>query len=228
MSKVEFGIRRSDFTPLAFKTIRDDNVAKKELRNLKMVKDLPHVIQILDYFYDDNGHTVLVLPVLKKFEFHKMDFLQLAKYSQQLIKVIVGCDLHYLGGSLVRSSTTEVIIQKLISFLSHRPTSGSCGSSVASSCYVNDTPDVIYDAADLLQSMIQTLPENRPSSSEILLHPFFLTLDRLSSSPLPPTLDPFANTDWETYENKKRILTYREMQWQQSMDSDEDCYYSYL
>jgi pyruvate-formate lyase-activating enzyme len=88
MSKVEFGIRRSDFTPLAFKTIRDDKVAKKELRNLKMVKDVPHVIQILDYFYDDNGHTVLVLPVLKKFEFHKMDFLQLAKYSQQLIKVI--------------------------------------------------------------------------------------------------------------------------------------------
>jgi serine/threonine protein kinase len=141
---------------------------------------------------------------------------------------LVGCDLHYLGGSLVRSSTTEVIIQKLVSFLSHRPISGSCGSSVASSYYVNDTPDVIYDAADLLQSMIQTLPENRPTSSEILLHPFFLTLDRLPSSPLPPTQDPFANTDWETYENKKRVLAYREMQWQQSMDSDEDCYYSYL
>ncbi|KAF8953834.1 Calcium-dependent protein kinase 4 [Haplosporangium bisporale] len=68
LSTIEFGIRISDFMPLAFKTVPVVGLAEKELQLLHGLSDLPNVIHLQDSFVNDNGDTVLVLPMLKKFD----------------------------------------------------------------------------------------------------------------------------------------------------------------
>ncbi|KAF9572615.1 hypothetical protein EC968_009606 [Mortierella alpina] len=68
LSTIEFGIRIADFMPLAFKTVPVAGLAEKELELLHGLGNLPNVIQLQDSFVNDNGDTVLVLPMLKKFE----------------------------------------------------------------------------------------------------------------------------------------------------------------
>ncbi|KAF9111216.1 Calcium-dependent protein kinase 4 [Mortierella sp. AM989] len=68
LSTIEFGIRIADFMPLAFKTVPVAGLVEKELQLLNDLRDLPNVIQLQDSFVNDNGDTVLVLPMLKKFD----------------------------------------------------------------------------------------------------------------------------------------------------------------
>ncbi|KAF9927630.1 hypothetical protein FBU30_003006 [Linnemannia zychae] len=68
LSTIEFGIRIADFMPLAFKTVPVAGLAEKELELLHGLRKLPHVIQLQDSFVNDNGDTVLVLPMLKPFD----------------------------------------------------------------------------------------------------------------------------------------------------------------
>ncbi|KAF9430837.1 hypothetical protein BGZ94_003318 [Podila epigama] len=68
LSTIEFGIRIADFTPLAFKTVPIVGLVEKELQLLHNLRDLPNVIHLQDSFVNDNGDTVLVLPMLKTFE----------------------------------------------------------------------------------------------------------------------------------------------------------------
>ncbi|KAF9207064.1 Calcium/calmodulin-dependent protein kinase type IV [Haplosporangium sp. Z 27] len=68
LSTIEFGIRIADFMPLAFKTVPVAGLVEKELQLLHDLSDLPNVIQLQDSFVNDNGDTVLVLPMLKKFD----------------------------------------------------------------------------------------------------------------------------------------------------------------
>ncbi|KAG0221729.1 hypothetical protein BGX31_009592 [Mortierella sp. GBA43] len=70
LSTIEFGIRISDFMPLAFKTVPVAGLAEKELELLHGLGSLPNVIQLQDSFVNDNGDTVLVLPMLKPFDCH--------------------------------------------------------------------------------------------------------------------------------------------------------------
>ncbi|KAG0229323.1 hypothetical protein BGX31_006254 [Mortierella sp. GBA43] len=73
LSMIEFGIRIADFMPLAFKTVPVAGLAEKELQLLRKLGSLPNVIQLQDSFVNDNGDTVLVLPMLKKFECHAVN-----------------------------------------------------------------------------------------------------------------------------------------------------------
>lgn len=59
--------------PLAFKTVPVAGLAEKELELLHGLRQLPHVIQLQDSFVNDNGDTVLVLPMLKPFDVHAVN-----------------------------------------------------------------------------------------------------------------------------------------------------------
>lgn len=59
--------------PLAFKTVPVAGLAEKELGLLQGLSDLPYVIQLQDSFVNDNGDTVLVLPMLKKFDYQAVN-----------------------------------------------------------------------------------------------------------------------------------------------------------
>ncbi|KAG0298415.1 Calcium-dependent protein kinase 4 [Linnemannia gamsii] len=73
LSTIEFGIRIADFMPLAFKTVPVAGLAEKELQLLHGLVDVPNVIHLEDSFVNDNGDTVLVLPMLKKFDCHTVN-----------------------------------------------------------------------------------------------------------------------------------------------------------
>ncbi|KAG0025418.1 hypothetical protein BGZ81_007182 [Podila clonocystis] len=73
LSTIEFGIRIADFMPLAFKTVPVAGLAEKELQLLHGLGDLPNVIHLQDSFVNDNGDTVLVLPMLKTFDCHAVN-----------------------------------------------------------------------------------------------------------------------------------------------------------
>ncbi|KXS12461.1 kinase-like protein [Gonapodya prolifera JEL478] len=70
--------------------------------------------------------------------------------------------LHYLGGKLIRPSTTEMIQSKLREFLDEKPDPS--------------LPKVVYDAADLLIGMLESDPQNRVTADMALRHPF-LTIE---------------------------------------------------
>lgn len=88
MSKIEFGVHSSDFTPLAFKTVVSTVDAEREIGFLKIVQDLPNVVQLLDTFEDDKNRSVLVLPVLRRLNLLKLDLLEISRYVGQLSKVM--------------------------------------------------------------------------------------------------------------------------------------------
>lgn len=116
---------------------------------------------------------------------------------------IPGCDLQYLGGSMVRSSTTEVIIAKLNSFVSRG--TGADGllhptSPVYSQSGFGDTPLIVYQAAELLSAMLSTDPENRISSEDSLSHPF------IQASLRPESCHVFDGTDFQAYEERRYMM----------------------
>ncbi|KAI7831111.1 kinase-like domain-containing protein [Gamsiella multidivaricata] len=59
--------------PLAFKTVPVAGLAEKELQLLHDLVNLPNIIQLQDSFVNDNGDTVLVLPMLKRFDCHAVN-----------------------------------------------------------------------------------------------------------------------------------------------------------
>ncbi|KAG0265157.1 Calcium-dependent protein kinase 4 [Mortierella polycephala] len=89
LSTIEFGIRIADFMPLAFKTVSVAGLAEKELQLLNGLGDLPNVIQLQDSFVNDNGDTVLVLPMLKKFDCHAVN-KTLCSVRQTIRQVLTG------------------------------------------------------------------------------------------------------------------------------------------
>ncbi|KAJ1975867.1 hypothetical protein H4R35_002956 [Dimargaris xerosporica] len=288
LSKVEFGIHASDFTPLAFKTVASRCLADREFSILKKVRDLPHVLHLEDSFIDDANRRVLVLPVVKKINIFHRDLIEIQTIMTQLFTALHGihrrgithldinpanlmsdakdnlilidfglasdsdtdkclpscgtpgfvapevlretatgckadmysvgivlgmmledyfsyCDLQYLGGSMVRASTTDQIIAQLEDILTLRPdqchdsrlsplanawdySSNSPPSWLFSS---HNVPTIIYDAADLLKSLLQADPAQRISDDKALKHPF-----------ITATPDAFANTNFRTFEQK--------------------------
>ncbi|KAF9916434.1 hypothetical protein BGZ65_000281, partial [Modicella reniformis] len=87
LSLIEFGIRIADFMPLAFKTVPVAGLAEKELKLLHGLRNLPNVIQLQDSFVNDNGDTVLVLPMLKLFDCHSVNknICSIRKTMQQIL-----------------------------------------------------------------------------------------------------------------------------------------------
>ncbi|KAJ1918844.1 hypothetical protein IWQ60_000682 [Tieghemiomyces parasiticus] len=311
LSKVEFGIRSQDFTPLAFKTVPDRMLGDREYHILDQLKALPHVLHLVDSFVDDSGRRVLVLPVVKKMQVFHRDLQDIQRILRQLVVALAGVhhqhithldvnpanimsdgddnlvlidfglasecgpghalpacgtpgfvapevlsgeasdpradmyslgivmgmmledyfptvDLQYLGGSMVRASTTDEIVAQLDDILALRPerqagsyyspsgltpwdyTSStlSTGQSVSTLSLSSDTgsvcssnggcggsgrhvPTVIYDAADLLRSLLLADPSQRPDSEAALQHPFLTA---------PPA--DFVGTDYETFSKR--------------------------
>ncbi|KAF9942202.1 hypothetical protein BGZ65_007734 [Modicella reniformis] len=119
LSTIEFGIRIADFMPLAFKTVSVAGMAEKELQLLRDLGDLPNVIQLQDSFVNDNGDTVLVLPMLKKFECHAIhkSLCSIRKATRQVLtglaaihaKNIVHLDINP-SNLMVTHSQKEVVI----------------------------------------------------------------------------------------------------------------------
>ncbi|KAF9189444.1 hypothetical protein BGZ51_009555 [Haplosporangium sp. Z 767] len=89
LSTIEFGIRIADFMPLAFKTVPVAGLAEKELELLHDLGNLPNVIHLQDSFVNDNGDTVLVLPMLKKFECHTIN-RNLCSVRETLRQILTG------------------------------------------------------------------------------------------------------------------------------------------
>ncbi|KAJ9055009.1 hypothetical protein DSO57_1008615 [Entomophthora muscae] len=303
MSKIEFGVRSSDFTPLAFKTVINPVDAERETSFLRQVEGLSNVIQLLDTFEDDKKRSVLVLPVLRRLNLLKLDLIDVSRYAGQLAKAlhgihnrnivhmdvtlsnlmadddnnlvlidfglstllnddtncrscgtpgyiapevfepnfkptpkvdifgagvilgcmlqpyITGCDLQYLGGSMVRSTTTEGIIAKLDSFVArgndgHLHPTGSVYSYGQHAGV--DAPLIVYQAAELLSLMLQTTPGERPTSGKILSHPF------IQASLRPELQHLFDGTDYTTFEERRHMMEIYE---RQRLSSESLCYY---
>ncbi|KAI0236212.1 hypothetical protein L0F63_003989 [Massospora cicadina] len=308
MSKIEFGVRSGDFTPLVFKTVTNEADAEREIEFLNLVAGLPHVIQLLDTFEDDSHHRVLVLPVLRPLNLEALDLRDVSKYAWQMIKALqgihrrnvvhmdvtltnlmadeegdlvlidfglstllqagarcpargtpgfiapevfeaeakltakvdiysagvvlgcmlrhyIGCNLQYLGGGLVRASTTESIVSDLEAFVSRLPSGAmflrpANGTSSVSSTDALDFPKVVYLAADLLGAMLRTDPAERPTSEELLSHPF------LQASQRPDMEDWFRGTDRQSFELLRHEVEINERRWQsasQYSGSDDEC-----
>ena len=89
LSTIEFGIRIADFMPLAFKTVPVAGLAEKELELLQGLSDLPYVSQLQDSFVNDNGDTVLVLPMLKKFDYQAVN-KNLCSVRKTICQILTG------------------------------------------------------------------------------------------------------------------------------------------
>ncbi|KAJ1651099.1 hypothetical protein IWQ61_008256 [Dispira simplex] len=269
LSKVEFGIRAYDFTPLAFKTVPNRLLADRECCILSKLRKLPNVLHLKDSFINDAGQRVLVLPVVKKIHIFHQDLVEIQRILRQLLTALAGVhnksivhldvnpanlmcdandnlvlidfglasecsqngclpacgtpgfvapeilrekgtstkadmysvgivlgmmledyfpsvDLQYLGGSMVRASTTDQIVTQLEDILSLRPdrvhssyysdhsASGwdYCSHSPPAHRLGSGVPSIIYDVADLLRSLLQADPDHRISSADALFHPF--------------------------------------------------------
>ncbi|KAF9427335.1 CBL-interacting serine/threonine-protein kinase 1 [Podila epigama] len=87
LSTIEFGIRIADFMPLAFKTVPVVGLAERELQLLHGLSNLPNVIHLQDSFVNDQGDTVLVLPMLKTFDCHVVNssLCNVRKTMQQIL-----------------------------------------------------------------------------------------------------------------------------------------------
>ncbi|KAF9917183.1 hypothetical protein BX616_001711 [Lobosporangium transversale] len=120
LSTIEFGIRIADFMPLAFKTVSIAGLAEKELQLLRELGNLPNVIQLQDSFVNDNGDTVLVLPMLKKFDCHVVNksLCSIRKVTKQILtglaaihaKNIVHLDINPSNLMLTHAKKDAVII----------------------------------------------------------------------------------------------------------------------
>ncbi|KAF9363650.1 Calcium-dependent protein kinase 4 [Mortierella sp. NVP85] len=142
LSTIEFGIRIADFMPLAFKTVPVAGLAEKELQLLRKLGELPNVIQLQDSFVNDNGDTVLVLPMLKKFECHDVNksLCSVRKAAKQVLtglaavhaKNIVHLDINPSNLMVTHTKKDVVIIDFGLSMTidreSSKPQVSACGT----------------------------------------------------------------------------------------------------
>ncbi|KAJ3187524.1 hypothetical protein HDU85_006819 [Gaertneriomyces sp. JEL0708] len=73
---------------VVLKRLNDDNdAANHELVILQKIKEnnLPYVLKLHDTFIDENGSRVLVFPQYQRFECDKLDLVDVAKYTRQLV-----------------------------------------------------------------------------------------------------------------------------------------------
>ncbi|ORY00268.1 kinase-like protein [Basidiobolus meristosporus CBS 931.73] len=112
------------------------------------------------------------------------------------------CQLNYLGSSMVRAATTEMICNSLEELLLDRD--------------LKLYPEIIYHAADLLKSMLSTDPEKRPDASETLRHPFMVASE-----------EEFQDTEYEKYTERLRIIEYNRRMSNPSTGSCDSYYESY-
>ncbi|KAG0044803.1 Calcium-dependent protein kinase 4 [Gryganskiella cystojenkinii] len=155
LSTIEFGIRIADFMPLAFKTVPVAGLAEKELQLLHDLGDLPNVIQLQDSFVNDSGDTVLVLPMLKKFDVQAVNnsLCQVRKAIRQVLtglaavhaKNIVHLDINPSNLMVTHTKKDVVIIDFGLSMTVDR----SCSSS--SSPQVPACGTTGYIAPEILQ-----------------------------------------------------------------------------
>jgi len=121
--------------PLAFKTVPVAGLAEKELQLLHGLGDLPNVIQLQDSFVNDSGDTVLVLPMLKKFDVQAVNnsLCQVQKTVRQILtglaavhaKNIVHLDINPSNLMVTHTKKDVVIIDFGLSMTVDR----SCASS---------------------------------------------------------------------------------------------------
>ncbi|KAI1295211.1 hypothetical protein EDD11_007949 [Mortierella claussenii] len=131
LSTIEFGIRIADFMPLAFKTVPVAGLAEKELELLHGLGSLPNVIQLQDSFVNDHGNTVLVLPMLKKFDCHAVNksICSVRKTIKQVLtglaavhaKNIVHLDINPSNLMVTHTKRDVVIIDFGLSMTVERP-----------------------------------------------------------------------------------------------------------
>lgn len=125
---------------------------------------------------------------------------------------VYGCDLQFLGGSMVRASTSEEIVSKLDQFIARSPSKAGLsppkgGSVYFASCNSGiEIPSIVYQAADLLCSMLRTDPEDRPEAKQLLQHPFLL------ASQSGNTINLFDNTDLDSFEQLRHNIDCLERQ----------------
>ncbi|KAF9956594.1 hypothetical protein BGZ72_002647 [Mortierella alpina] len=145
LSTIEFGIRIADFMPLAFKTVPVAGLAEKELELLHGLGNLPNVIQLQDSFVNDNGDTVLVLPMLKKFECQAVNqsLCSIRKTVKQILtglaavhaKNIVHLDINPSNLMVTHSKKDLVIIDFGLSMtVDRRPQTGTAESPLIPVC----------------------------------------------------------------------------------------------
>ncbi|KAK9700864.1 hypothetical protein K7432_011997 [Basidiobolus ranarum] len=130
-------------------------------------------------------------------------------FGEMLEAYLPECQLNYLGSNLVRAQITEKICESLAELLLNRE----------QMLY----PEIVYQAADLLKSMLDTDPENRPNATEILKHPFMTASE-----------EEFDGTEYEEYCERLRIIEYNRRMSDAasadisgSCDSYYDCAYYY-
>ncbi|KAF9289436.1 hypothetical protein BGZ68_009346 [Mortierella alpina] len=145
LSTIEFGIRIADFMPLAFKTVPVAGLAEKELKLLHGLGNLPNVIQLQDSFVNDNGDTVLVLPMLKKFECQAVNqsLCSIRKTIKQILtglaavhaKNIVHLDINPSNLMVTHAEKDVVIIDFGLSMtVDRRPQTGTMESPLIPVC----------------------------------------------------------------------------------------------
>ncbi|KAG0297622.1 hypothetical protein BGZ98_000533 [Dissophora globulifera] len=135
LSTIEFGIRISDFMPLAFKTVPVAGLAERELGLLNGLGHLPNVIQLEDSFVNDNGDTVLVLPMLRRFDCHAVNknICSVRKAMRQILtglaavhaKNIVHLDINPSNLMMTHHKRDMVIIDFGLSMTVRREKDGS-------------------------------------------------------------------------------------------------------
>ncbi|KAF9166751.1 hypothetical protein DFQ26_006964 [Actinomortierella ambigua] len=171
LSTIEFGIRIRDFMPLAFKTVPVAGLAEKELQLLNGLGNLPNVIHLEDSFVNDSGDTVLVLPMLKKFEVsaYNQNICSIRKVMKQVLtglaavhdKNIVHLDINPSNLMVTHRKKNVVIIDFGLSQTIDR--SSTCKKAQLPSCgtvgYI--APEVMhperYDACDPAMADIYSL-----------------------------------------------------------------------
>ncbi|KAJ2783702.1 hypothetical protein H4R18_001540 [Coemansia javaensis] len=97
MSKVEFGICVDGWRRLAFKTVNDPELAKRELSfyHKTATAGSAHIIRLLDDFTDSHGRHVMVFPRMSGARIHGHDLADIAGIARQLFVALR--DLHGMG-----------------------------------------------------------------------------------------------------------------------------------
>ncbi|KAG5459333.1 MAG: kinase-like domain-containing protein, partial [Olpidium bornovanus] len=94
VSKIAFGIRISDFLPVAFKTVSNRSLFETELAFLRylgacrLTARCPHIVRLTDTFTDDNGEPVLVFRKLDQLAWADLDLITIARQAKELMTAL--------------------------------------------------------------------------------------------------------------------------------------------
>ncbi|KAK3834030.1 MAG: kinase-like domain-containing protein [Linnemannia gamsii] len=145
--------------PLAFKTVPVAGLAEKELELLHGLRKLPHVIQLQDSFVNDNGDTVLVLPMLKSFDIHAVNknLCSVRKTMRQVLtglaavhaKDIIHLDINPSNLMVTHAKRDVVVIDFGLSMTIDRTSTGSIDKSTIPVCGTTGyiAPEILYPSA---------------------------------------------------------------------------------